>query len=409
MSARRVAAGAVGLAAAPLAAASAYQLVLLAAGWHALRRRPAPTGGGPPQLPVTVVIPAHDEEAVLGRTLDALAAADFPPELLRVLVIADNCTDRTAAIAHAAGATVWERVDRQARGKGRALAWALERLFAEPDQRGFVVFIDADCAVSPNLLREVEQALRGGAAAVQTAHVVANPEASPVAALRYAGFRLMMTLRPAALDALGLSAGLHGTGMGFRRDVLRELGWRSYSITEDLEQHLGLVERGHRVAFLAQAEVASPAPLTHSDAASQQERWEGGRFGLASRVAPAAAARAARRGDVRLVMAAAEIMTPPQSLQGAGNLGLLAAAAALRSRPLLVVAAAGLGAQALYVLGGLAAVRAPAPVWRALLQAPVLVARKLGVFGRVAGGNAPAEFVRTHRDATPGAPAPAEA
>lgn len=409
MTVRRVAAGAVGLAAAPLAAASGYQLVLLAAGWHALRRRSARGGGGRPLLPVTVVIPAHDEEAVLGRTLDALAAADFPPELLRILVVADNCTDRTATIARAAGATVWEREDQQARGKGRALAWALERLFGEPDQHGFILFIDADCAVSPNLLREVEQALREGAAAVQTAHVVANPEASPVAALRFAGFRLMMTLRPAALDALGLSAGLHGTGMGFRRDVLRELGWRSYSITEDLEQHLGLVERGHRVAFLARAEVASPAPLTHADAASQQERWEGGRFGLASRVAPAAAARGARRGDVRLVMAAAEIMTPPQSLQGAGNLGLLAAAAALRSRPLVVVAVAGLGAQALYVLGGLAAVRAPAPVWRALLEAPVLVARKIGVFGRVAGGNAPVEFVRTHRDAAPDAPAPAEA
>ncbi|MFA9271646.1 MAG: glycosyltransferase, partial [Baekduiaceae bacterium] len=240
--------------------------------------------------------------------------------------------------------------------------------------------------------------LRAGAPAVQTAHVVANPEASPVAALRYAAFRLMMTIRPAGMASLGMSAGLYGTGMGFRRDVLRELGWRSFSITEDLEQHLRLVAQGHRVSFLPHSTVASPAPLTHEDAESQQVRWEGGRFRLATRTAPAFAWRGLRRRDPVLVLAALDLTVPPQSLHAAGNVVLLLASTLLGARRLRTVALLSTAGQMGYVAGGLVATRAPASVWRALLEAPVLVARKLGVFGRVAAGGTPQEFVRTHRD-----------
>ncbi len=397
---RRAAVAAAAAAGAPFAATSAYNLLLLAAAWPILRGA-EPRSPGAPELPVTVLIPAHDEEEIIGRTLRSLADAAFPPELLRTIVIADNCTDATADVARAAGVAVWERHDATARGKGRALSWALDRLFDEPDQRGFILFIDADCAVSPHLLHEVEATLRGGAAALQTAHIVSNPEDSPVAALRYAGFRLVMTVRPTGLAALGLSAGLYGTGMGFRRDVLREISWRSYSITEDLEQHLNLVSRGHRVVALPHSIVASPAPLTHADAESQQFRWEGGRSQLATRTAPAVALRGLKRRDPVLTMAAVDLMVPPQSLHAAGNVAMLGTALALRSRGLAAAALLSIAAQGAYVAGGLVATRAPAPVWRAMLEAPVLVARKLGVLGRVAAGGTPDEFVRTRRE-TPG-------
>lgn len=384
----------------PFAVAAGYHVVLLA-GATRLLRNPGPPASGAPQLPVTVLIPSHDEERVIARTLAALDAAKFPRELLRVVVIADNCTDDTATVATAAGAAVWERRNPDLRGKGHAIAWAIDRLRAEPQQHGVVLLIDADCAVSPELLREVEAAIRGGATIVQTAHVVANPEASHVAALRYAGFRLMMTVRPAGLQALGGSAGLYGTGMGFRRDVLQAAGWKALSITEDLEQHLDLVADGHRVRFLARAQVASPAPLTHEDAESQQVRWEGGRARLATRTVPRVALTALRRRDPVLLLAALDLTAPPQSLQAAAELGLVGAGAALRSRGLVGLGLASAAGQAVYVIGGLAATRAPAPVWEALAAAPGLVARKLGVFGRVAAGGTPDQFVRTHRDAMP--------
>ena len=67
----------------------------------------------------------------MSRAVEALRHQDYPPGLLDVIVIADNCSDGTAAAASVAGAVVWERADPDAPGKGRALTWALDRLWRE--------------------------------------------------------------------------------------------------------------------------------------------------------------------------------------------------------------------------------------------------------------------------------------
>ena len=83
-----------------------------------------------------------------------------PGALRRIIVIADNCSDGTARRAADAGAEVWERTDAEQRGKGFALAWAIERLFAEDRALPAVALVDADCGVSPNLLTAFERRLR---------------------------------------------------------------------------------------------------------------------------------------------------------------------------------------------------------------------------------------------------------
>src|SRR5205823_13036076 len=72
------------------------------------RRRRA----SPPAHSFAVLIPAHDEETTLPATLRSLAVLDYPPALARVRVVADNCTDGTAAVARAAGAACVVRNDR---------------------------------------------------------------------------------------------------------------------------------------------------------------------------------------------------------------------------------------------------------------------------------------------------------
>jgi hypothetical protein len=130
------------------------------------------------QLRMVVLVPAHDEQAGIGATLDSLRACAYPPSALRVVVIADNCTDGTAACARAAGAQVWERAQPERRGKGFALAWALDRLDAEGDTFDALVVLDADCLASPNMLAEIDRRLRRGTRALQVNYVVANPHAS---------------------------------------------------------------------------------------------------------------------------------------------------------------------------------------------------------------------------------------
>ena len=95
---------------------------------------------------------------------------------------------------------MWERDDPEHPGKGQALAWALGRLpEAFPDHEG-VVFVDADCLVLPGRSPRSGAELRDGASVAQADYRISNPEASPSAALRYAGFGLFEHRAPAGQD-----------------------------------------------------------------------------------------------------------------------------------------------------------------------------------------------------------------
>jgi 1,2-diacylglycerol 3-beta-glucosyltransferase len=371
-------------------AAGAYLLVLLAAS-----RRPADAvPPGERRHRFAVVVPAHDEEASLPATLASIAALDYPRERFEAVVVADNCTDATARVAAAAGATVLERHEPERRGKGQALAWGLERLPGAPDA---VVIVDADCTVSANLLSAFDRELAAGAAALQAANEAANPEASPRAALRAAAFLLYNRVRPLGRQRLGLSVGLLGTGMCFSRELLERCPWRAFSHAEDREFHLMLAMRGERVRFVPNASVRSSMPTTGAQAATQQARWDSGRLRLAARYAPALLTRGLRRREPAAVDAALEPLLPPQALLAAMNLASALAALASRRRDAVALAVAGVAGQSLFVLGGLWSVGAPPAAWRGLLGAPGFVAGRVWGLARMALGRGPLEWVRTAR------------
>jgi cellulose synthase/poly-beta-1,6-N-acetylglucosamine synthase-like glycosyltransferase len=348
-------------------------------------------------LRIAVLIPAHDEESVVEACVASLTAQDHPADRRAVIVIADNCADATAARARTAGAAVWERDDPEHPGKGQAVAWALARLLDEDLDIDAVAMVDADCVASRNFLATLDVALRGGAAAVQVAYDVANPEASPSAGLRWAGFALMHRVRPRGRRALGLSADLFGSGMAFRTELLRAHPWQSYSITEDAEYHLQLVRAGIRVAFRDDASVSSPMPTTFQGAREQQLRWESGNANLARQTSRELVFDGVRRGDVHLMHAGFEQLALPQTALLSLNAATTGLAVALRSRRLTRLGLALSAGQALYVVGGLRVAGAPPAVYRALRSAPELVARKLPLLARIGRGRGTTKWTRTER------------
>jgi 1,2-diacylglycerol 3-beta-glucosyltransferase len=356
-----------------IAIPNAYLLALLAAAWRGMRAAPPPRGPG--RLRFAILVPARDEEAVIGDCLASLRALDHPADRFETIVIADRCSDATAAVAARAGATVWARRDGDD-GKGAALAWALERLARERPRVEAVAMVDADCTVSPNLLAVFEAHLLAGARAVQAAYGIANPDASWVAALRYASLELMNVVRPLGASAVGASAGLYGTGMAFSAELLARRPWTARSLVEDREQHLSLVAAGERVAFAREASVRSPSPTTLGSSRGQQRRWEAGRAALIRTWLPTLLARGLRRRDAAQLHAAVDLLIPPQSVL------LAAGVAAATRRPRRPAALASLAVQAAYVAGGLALVRAPASVWRALAVSPALAIFKLALLAQ---------------------------
>jgi 1,2-diacylglycerol 3-beta-glucosyltransferase len=228
-----------------------------------------------------ILIPAHNEEAALPATLAACAALDYPADRFTVYVVADNCDDRTAQVAAAAGAVVLERHDDVRRGKGPALAWALDHVL--PLRPDAVVVLDADCRLDRHALREFDERLSSGDAVLQASYVAANPEESGISYAVAVGNVLENDLFYAPKSRLGLAVLLRGTGMVFRRDVLEQHPWRAHSITEDTEYTLELLRAGLHVRFLPHTRVLSDFPAHAGQLGVQRQRWAAGnlRFGRA--------------------------------------------------------------------------------------------------------------------------------
>jgi 1,2-diacylglycerol 3-beta-glucosyltransferase len=375
---------------APALAAGLYLLVLLAAS-----RLP-----GTPWPPSTtrhtflVLVPAHNEEKVIGRTLASVAALDYPPEQFEVIVVADNCDDATADVVRATGTRVIERRDPDRRGKGYALAWALETLDLKHDA---VVIIDADCVASGNLLAEFDRGLEAGAEAMQASYLDADASASNSAALRHAALLLYNHLRPLGKERLGLSVGLGGTGMCFSSSLLRRRPWRAFSFAEDREYHVMLVDAGTRVRFIAEAEVRSPMTVSGAQARSQSARWDSGRLRLGLKYGPRLVARGIRTRDRVALEVGIDPLLPPQSLLLAMNLAGAALALASRRKPPVMMAMASLAAQSSFVVGGLVSVGATADAWRGLRHVPAFFIGRMATFAELATGRGPTEWSKTER------------
>ena len=221
------------------------------------------------ELDLAVIVPAHNEELLIARSVRSLLASAGGSRT-RVMVIAHNCSDETAERAAEAGAEVFVYDDPNARGKGFALRQGFEQVFSQGADAALV--IDADSVVSENLVGVVREALSQGASVVQCRYEMESASGrakAKLAALALRGFNL---IRPTGRDRLGLSCGILGNGFAIQKSVFFETPYRALSIVEDLEYHLHLVMAGHRVHFLSQATVSaelppSPAGRNHAEIA----------------------------------------------------------------------------------------------------------------------------------------------
>ena len=354
-----------------------------------------------------IVVPAHDEARLIGSTVASLRGLDYPEDLFRIHVIADNCSDATAEIARGAGAEVHVRFAPDKRGKGPALQWLLQRLWTRGDPHDAVVIVDADSTLSPNFLRVMDAKLAEGHRVVQGYYAVRDPGTSWNVGLRYAGFAVRHYLRPLARVALGGSCGLYGNGMVFRSDVLRNRPWTAH-LTEDMELQLELLLAGIFVAFAPDAVVEAEMPASLAGARSQQQRWEQGRLDLVRRYVPALLRPPrVRRPHQRVAQldAAVDQVIPPFSVVVAATVATgIAGVTLTRVRPsfatrlAVALAAAIAAAQALYLFVGLRLVHAPRSVYRSLLKAPVLIVWKVVLWLQVLVRPTPNTWVRTARN-----------
>lgn len=302
-----------------------------------------------------VVVPAHNEELGIERTVRSLKAVAWPEERRRILVIADNCTDRTAEIARAAGADVLVRTSADRRGKGYALEIAFEHVMADADAQAIVV-VDADSVVSDNLLRAMALRLDAGARAVQCHYGALNPMDSWRTRLMSVALSCFHIVRSRARERFSLSCGVRGNGWCVTVELLRKVPYRAYSLAEDIEFGMDLALRaGARVYYADEAFVLGDMVSSSGAAAKQRQRWEAGRAALVRSHAKALLAATVARRDPVCADLLVDIVLPPLSTLVIALAGVATATGCLiflgsaGARWLAVVDALGVAALLVYV------------------------------------------------------------
>lgn len=351
------------------------------------------------RLRFDVIVPAHNEAAVIEGVVASLRKLDWPADGFRILVVADNCTDATAALARAAGAEVLERNNKTLRGKGYALDFA----FQVSQKKGWayaVVVVDADTRVSPNLLEAFAARIENGAKVMQAHYGVLNAQASWRTRLMAIAMASFHQVRSRGRERLRLSCGIRGNGWCITHLLLTQVPYLAFSLTEDLEYGIDLGLADQRVHYVDEAYVAAMMVTGEEASRSQRQRWEEGRFQLIrSKTLPLFQAAVSRGSRVCLDLALDLLVLPLSYI--AMNIALLLVLASLAMwwDPALAIwfwlaVACGLSLL-LYVLRGW---QLSGLGWRGLLdlaRAPFFVAWKVLLMVRA---RAAQEWVRTKRE-----------
>ncbi len=330
-----------------------------------------------------VVIPAHDEETSIAQTLQSLLPSLGRNE--RILVVADNCDDRTASIAYSFGekVDVAVRYDPELRGKGFALNFALERLVAAPPD--VVVILDADCLMTDNSVRVLKERALKLRRPVQALNLTdRETPADAMGFLAILANHFTNLIRPLGLKRLGAPCRLTGTGMAIPWSLIQQGQFAGSHLAEDLNVGVAYVKAGFCPGFVPEVKVASALPPDPAAFAAQRRRWEQGHFQTLRDEVPNLLADALRRRDGKLAWVAADLSIPPLALLFTLGVSCWTACAlfglvAGRYAPLVVATIALMATATAFFLCWALYCRRQAP-FSAILSAPRYIARKVPIY-----------------------------
>jgi cellulose synthase/poly-beta-1,6-N-acetylglucosamine synthase-like glycosyltransferase len=383
-----------------------YYYLLLAA---SLLRRRASGSHLLPRRTFAIVIPAHNEETVLAKTIRFLGAQNYPSDLFEIYVAADHCDDHTAQVARENGAICYERSEEPRGRKAYALQWLLKRIIASKKDYDAIVIFDADSQVDPNFLTAMNRALIQGRTVLQGKHVIARPRENRFSGLAAVDMRLNNLLFNQGRQNLGLSCRLMGDAMCFATGVIRQHGWPAESFGEDREYGLYLLTQGIRIGYVPEAVSFGQAAPGWKDASTQRLRWYRGVFQIRKKFALELLKLGFEEWNWAVLEQAVGLLLPSFSTLVSLSILVVGVQWIWASLGLLLPQPVCIGfvlAWALLPFLGLWADRAPASAYRALLYSPLYLIWRLwiGFQARIRGRRV--RWIRTRRCQDIGLPIP---
>lgn len=276
--------------------------------------RPVPEFPRPPRI--AVLMPAHNESTGLRATLMQALSQLQPQD--RLLVVADNCTDDTAAQAREFDVTVVERFNQTERGKGYALDHGVRHLEALARQDGLppdvVIVLDADCELGPKLLPRIASVAHATGRPVQATYLMHAANDGLKARIAEFAMRVKNLVRPRGMHQLGLPCGLYGTGMAFPWDVVVKAPLASGHLAEDMQLGVRLAQLGAPPMLCEDARVTSVFAKSQEGSASQRTRWEHGHLAMLVGEGPRLLWQSMRPGKGAQLLQVMDMLVPPLAL-----------------------------------------------------------------------------------------------
>jgi cellulose synthase/poly-beta-1,6-N-acetylglucosamine synthase-like glycosyltransferase len=376
----------------------AVLLVEVIAGLKAPRLEPFEVNELNIEQRVAVIVPAHNESSGLVPTLQDIKAQLGVGD--RLIVVADNCTDDTAAVAAASGAEVIVRNDPDRIGKGFAMGWGVTHLGQDPPD--FVLFVDADCRLQADLIEGLKRTCQQVQRPVQALFMMRSAESSPINH-SFAEFAWILRnwIRPLGLRNLHCPVQLMGTGMMFPWSVISSAPLASGHLVEDLKLGLDLAETGKAPYFFPFVRVTSVFPTSAKGTDSQRQRWVQGHLATVGKSVPRLLAVGLMRGDLNVLALAFDLLVPPLSLLALLIVGatVLTSFVALLGGPWLPAAIAGgnlVGFILCVLLAWLKFGRQVFPAHEALSFGSFAL-KKIRLYGRMLIGGTASQWIRTDR------------
>lgn len=238
------------------------------------------------QLRFAFLISARNEERVIGQLIDSMNRQNYPRDAFDVFVIADNCTDRTGAVAETHGATVYYRHDLRKVGKGYALHWFFEQFNDRyAGCYDVITVLDADNLVDPGYLAAMNQALSEGYDAVIGHRVSKNPNDSTISAVNSIAWWFNNRFYNRARARVHLPTMISGSGFAILAKHIAD-GWHTQTITEDLELTGWLIDQGCSIGYTADAISYDEQPISLAVSFRQRQRWAVGQVQNLRRLGP---------------------------------------------------------------------------------------------------------------------------
>lgn len=240
-----------------------------------------------PQLRFLVLVPAHNEEAVIGDIIDNLSHMEYPRELYDFYILADNCTDKTAEVARSMGANVIESHKEKPdapTGKPIVLQKALNTIADYQNKYDLVMFFDADNLVDSNMFLEVNSQFLSadGKADIIQCYLGSKNRKGVVALFYYMTYTITNRFFQFAKSRLGLNSVIGGTGFAVSANYLyKRGGWTAMSLTEDFELQIEATCDGKRILWNNNVRIYDEKPTRFRASFRQRTRWAQGHWFVA--------------------------------------------------------------------------------------------------------------------------------